>query len=1201
MHLDTHSWYSFHLGVSSPAELVAHAAELGHTHLGLCDLDGTYGLLSFHRAALKCGVRPVLGIALTAPVGQGRAPASKADQALPAAAALTRGHPRRDNPDRADAMNGVPTRDLEKQHIGSLRLTDKTWHAGDARHGVPSGGGLRLPDAVVLARNRDGYSMLCALAAGRQLEPRWDIARALYQAGESCFVITDREELLRYLAPRLGPERLFVRLSADYGPAYRAAQVRQRKLAERFRLRPCACTDVCFVRPQDRDVHHLLCAIGQNTSLQLAHGVRPRNHYLAAPTELGGLFYQHPEALATARGLAERCEVELLSDGPHFPEFPVGRGETPQGVLRELCLRGLQSRFKGTQGQEHLNRLDMELGVIHDLKFTSYFLFVRDILREANRRGISCLGRGSAANSLVSYVLGLTPLDPLQYDMYFERFLNPERKHSPPDIDIDFNWKRRDEVLQCIYDKWGVERVALISTHVTYRSKSALRETAKVFGLGDREISALSKYMPGMHAAKLAGDLSRLPELRGFDFSIEPYNQVLPLAARLAGKPRHLGIHCGGIVIAPGKITDFTGLQRAAKGYVVTQYEMHGVEGMGLVKFDVLGNRSLGVREDLLARLANADVGRPVSDLGALTRDATTQAMIRSGRTMGCFYIESPAMRQLLQQLQTDSFRGLTAASSVIRPGVAQSGMMQEYIRRVNGQPPRLPSHPLVDELLKETCGVMVFQEDVMRVAHCLAGFTPAEADLLRRAMNGKLRGTDQMHRLEKRWQEGCAANNVDRASADEIWRQLSSFSDFSFCKAHSASFATLSYQMAWLKAHHTAEFMAAVITNGGGFYGPQAYLSECRRLGLAVLPPDVNHSEYAYSAEILKAPEGARPCAPFFLSPEDARPDVTSSPRAARAEARPPQNAVRVGLGVIKSVNSELLQRIPAERAKRGAFAGLRGFIQRVRPQRAELETLVLCGALDSLGRTRPELLWEAGLLDKAEGKRLKAGNLEATFAGFSGAGAPARHTALQMTADAGTGARATEPFLNDYSINRRLQLELEHFGMVVSRHPLEAFSNLPTRGIVQAVDLPRQAGKRVRLLGWCIATKRVNIEPRSQPTADLLALQAQHLDVPEPALPEAGEEERESAAVEIGLIARGPDLRSGGHDYYAPASHSMKFMSMEDTTGTYEATLFPRAYAQFAPLTRFTGPFVVSGVVEEQFGVCSVNCDRLELLEAD
>jgi DNA polymerase III alpha subunit len=557
-----------------------------------------------------------------------------------------------------------------------------------------------------------------------------------------------------------------------------------------------------------------------------------------------------------------------------------------------------------------------------------------------------------------------------------------------------------------------------------------------------------------------------------------------------------------------------------------------------------------------------------VNDLRTLTCDRQIQQMLRSGQTMGCFYIESPAMRQLLQQLKTASFRDLTAASSVIRPGVAQSGMMQEYIRRVNGGPPRLPSHPLVDELLEETKGVMVFQEDVMRVAHRLAGFTPAEADLLRRAMNGKLRGTDQMHRLEKRWQQGCEAKGVDRASADEIWRQLSSFSDFSFCKAHSASFATLSYQMAWLKAHYPADFMAAVITNGGGFYGPQAYLSECRRLGLAILPPDVNHSEYEYSA----SSGGCR--------------TAGQQPFGSTVAAAPP-DAIRVGLCTIRNVAAALLERIPAERARRGPFRNLPDFIRRVRPQRAELEVLVLSGACDSLGPARPELLWEAGLAP-----------VQRTEYKVQGAGTQAELLCTDATVATlhPPCALHAAPGLTPYSPAKLLQLEVEHLGLFISRHPLEAFPGLPEQGIVRASDLARHIGRRVSLLGWCIATKRVNIAER-RPSVDLLSLQAAEFDLPDN--PEAAEDDDApaSAAVDIGLIARGPDPRSGGHDYYAPATHSMKFMSMEDTTGTYEATLFPQAYARFAPLTRCPGPFIVTGRVEEQYGVCSVNCDRLEL----
>lgn len=1114
-HLDARSWYSFHCGVSSPPELCAQAAELGHPALGLCDVDGTYGLLPFYKAALRHGLRPLLGIALTEGGSGGAALSGGAGGHSGTEAGATRDGPggRR----QQGGINAAPT-------------------------------GLSRPPgsiaAIVIARDRQGYSELCALAAGRRLDPRWDIVRALTTGTERCYVITCREDLLAALAPRLGPGRLFVRTVADYGPPQRAQQERQLRLAQRCKLHPAACTEVCFTRPQDQIIHHLLTAIGQCTSLEQAQGVRPRSHYLAAPTELGGYFYACPEALRNAEAIAESCEVELELGKWVFPSYSLPPGETAAGALRELCQRGLQWRFKGGQEPEHVARLDHELAVIDKLGYSSYFLFVRDIVREASRLRIPCLGRGSAANSLVSYLLGLTPIDPLKYNLYFERFLNPERA-SPPDIDIDFNWKRRDEILSYVYRRWGEERVALISTHVTYRAKSALRETAKVFGLSDREISQVSRFLPSMNAGKLTGTAQRLPELRGIDFSVEPYKHILPLAARLAGKPRHLGIHCGGIVIAPGRITDFTGLQRAAKGFVVTQYEMFAVEEAGLIKIDLLGNRSLGVLEDSLQALGARGIRTPVHNLAALTTDPATVQMIREGRTMGCFYIESPAMRALLQRLGTQSFEGLTAASSVIRPGVAESGMMQEYIRRVRGLPRVLPSHPLLERILPETHGVMVYQEDVIRVAHAVAGLSPAQADILRRSMSGKLRGPEVMNQLREGFLAGCEKQGVDSASALEIWRQLSSFSGYSFCKAHSASFATLSYQVAWLKAHHPAEFMAAVISNGGGFYGPRAYLSECERLGLRILPPDVNHSNAEYTAD------GA---------------------------------GIRVGLMVIKGLRSQLVARLVEQRGRGGPYLSVEDLIQRTGPSKPELEALILCGALDSLGRPRPELMWEAKLCRGGPG----AASLQ-TFRPLLSAGQEACST-------------QTLPRLDDFTLLQLAALEQEHLGMLVSRHPLSLVGEQPgLRGLVQAVELPHCQGRTVRLLGWCIATKRVDMT-RREPPKDLLALQAEHADIPEQYGEDEAEddgEERRNTAEDLGIVRAGGNGRSTPYHYYDTGVRAMKFMSMEDESGTYEVTLFPKAYAQFAPLTRFSGPFIVSGIVEEQFGVVSVNCTHLARLE--
>jgi len=436
--------------------------------------------------------------------------------------------------------------------------------------------------------------------------------------------------------------------------------------------------------------------------------------------------------------------------------------------------------------------------------------------------GIPCLGRGSAANSIVSYLLGLTPVDPIALNMYFERFLNPARQ-SPPDIDIDFSSQRRDDILNYVYERWGADRAAMISTHVTFRARGAFREVAKVFGLSDKEITTIARHMPHASAAGLGSLKERFPEMRGIDLNAEPYRHIIPLASRLHGCPRHLGIHCGGIVIAPNKLTEFTALARSAKGLSVTQYEMFSVEDVGLIKIDLLGNCGLDAYEETIKTLARRGIRPPAHDLETVLTDPATVDLVRSGRTMGCFYIESPGMRQLLKRLKTQTFLELTAASSVIRPGVAESGMMQEYIRRVRGEAPRQPSHPLMLKLLPETRGVMIYQEDVIRVAHELAGLSLAEADLLRRAMSGKLRSMNRMNDVREQFIAGCEANGVDTASALTIWRQIASFSGYSFCKAHSAAFASLSWKVAYLKAHYPAEYMAAVLSHSGGFYGQRA------------------------------------------------------------------------------------------------------------------------------------------------------------------------------------------------------------------------------------------------------------------------------------------------------------------------------------------------------------------------------------------
>jgi len=1171
MHLDARSWYSFHDGVSSPAALCAQAAELGFETLGLCDVDGIYGLIGFYKSALKCGLRPLLGLSLTDPASKGHAVAGGVGakpRFAPGEGAGDAGRsmasPLRDGGDYPAYLDG-------KKPLPPGSKGAPYGRKGDA-DSVPSAA------ATVIARDRDGYGELCRLASARRLRADFKLAEALERGTGHCYVITDQVELLRRLGPRLGPRRLFVRLAPDYGEACRARQLRQLKLAAHFRLSPVACTDVRFLRPQDQPVHHVLRAIGQNATLQTAQGVCPREHYLSAPVELGGYYYDCPQALDTARELAQGCEVDFELGKWVFPDYPLSRGESPQRALRDLCQRGLVWRY-GRGGdspagydQRHLSRLDYELDVIDKLGYTSYFLAVYDIVRAAGRRGIPCLGRGSAANSIVSYLLGLTPVDPIALNMYFERFLNPARQ-SPPDIDIDFSSKRRDEILKFVYERWGRERVAMISTHVTFRARGAFREVGKVFGLSDKEISIIARRIPHTSAEGLTTIKQDFAELRGVDLRAEPYCHIIPLASQLGGCPRHLGIHCGGVVIAPERLTDYTALQRAAKGFVVTQYEMFSVEDVGLIKIDLLGNCGLDALEDTLRSLAARGIRPPTQRLETAVQDPDTVELVREGRTMGCFYIESPGMRQLLKRLRTQTFLELTAASSVIRPGVAESGMMQEYIRRVRGQEHKLPSHPLMLKLLPETRGVMIYQEDVIRVGHELAGLSPAEADLLRRAMSGKLRSAERMNEVRERFVAGCEKNGIDTASALTIWRQIASFSGYSFCKAHSAAFASLSWKVAYLKAHHPADFMAAVLSHSGGFYGSRAYLSEAERLGLGILPPDVNYSDLEYKAEY----SVGRDSVPVPMTARLAHQQDGSGPDGHGDPSHEP-DAVRVGLQVIKGVGTAALERIVTARTQAGPYSSLPEFIRRARPGRGELEILIQCGALDSLKMSRPQLQW------LADGEHR---------AGLRGGSLPLSEDERLADFSRQVGAR-----LSDHDEQTRCNLELEHFGMLVSRHPLTLVAG-QVKGVIRARELPRYVGRPVRLLGWCIATKRVDLT-RRRAVRDTLALQGGDHGGPNPlAADELDEDEpRESAAAELGIIRSTSNGRPPPYHYYEHSRRALKFMSMEDLSGTFEVVLFPQAYERLAHLTVYAGPFVVSGTVEEQFDTYTVNATGLRLL---
>ncbi len=512
-----------------------------------------------------------------------------------------------------------------------------------------------------------------------------------------------------------------------------------------------------------------------------------------------------------------------------------------------MAYEGARRRYGPPLSRAVRERLERELAVIAQLDFCDYFLVVRDIVEFAEREGIPHVGRGSAANSIVSYCLGISAVCPLKFDLYFERFLN-EFRTDVPDIDIDFCWRRRDDVINYVYARYGAGRVAMVSTHSTLRARSAFRDVGRVMGLPLDEVGALSKLLPHYGASSIEEAMGMFPEMAGFPIDREPWRTVVGTALKIDGYVRHLSIHLGGLVIGDRPLTWYTPLEDSAKGIVVTQYEMKGIEAIGLVKIDLLGQRSLSI---VAEAARSVEEGRGVRvDLDHLPdADPPTAALLRRGQTMGCFQIESPGMRALLQMQQAEDITDLIQGLSLIRPGPSSSGMKHAFIRRRRGEEPVPWPTPLLKEALGRTYGVMLYQEDILKVAQAVAGFSLAEGDELRKLISKK-RSREKMRELRGKFVAGAGARGVGAQVAGEIWDRIEDFAAYSYCKAHATTYGHISYQAAYLKAHWPAEFLASVIANKAGFYDARTYFEEARRLGVRILAPDVNRSEIETKSE---------------------------------------------------------------------------------------------------------------------------------------------------------------------------------------------------------------------------------------------------------------------------------------------------------------------------------------------------------------
>lgn len=892
MFLNTHSWFSFKYGLLKPEALLEEAAKAGVRAFALSDILSTAGIPDFVRLAPQYGIRPVAGIEF------------------------------RQGPQ-------VLYIGLAKNNLGFRQLNQLlSPHLLD---GEP----LSSSAALGVTKTPDAFFILPLATPLRALHPN-----------EYIGVRPAELTRLPFSPWAKHPEKLVAWLPVTF---------------------PQATGPVPF------NTHRLLRTVARNTLLSQLPSeelAAPDEHF-RTPAEVRHIYRDFPALVRNAECLLEQCSI-TFDNSDKTPKVFGASAAHDREALHRLAREGLRRRYPRLS-RKVVARLHHELDVIERMGFISYFLINHDIVRHAQGRGFFHVGRGSGANSLVAYCLGITDVDPVELDLYFERFISTARK-KPPDFDIDFSWKDRDEVFHYIFDKYNGPsgasgpgtciHAAQVATYTTFQWRGAVRELGKALGLPPAEIDALgegrSRYGGG-HPSGLvrSGQADRVARA------------VVRYAERIIGMPHQFGIHVGGILVSEEPIASYSALHRPPKGFPVVQFSLLEAEDLGLHKFDILSQRGLGhIRDavelvDGLARtvydqgtrtvdpmgrpyrcsVADKAATIPIHDIPRFKTDPAIKQLLRTGDTVGCFYVESPGMRMLLKKLRVEDYLTLVAASSIIRPGVAESGMMREFILRHN-DPERVKRAPkaLLD-IMPDTYGVMVYQEDVLKVAHHYAGLSLEEADTLRRGMTARFRERPEFKAVEEKFFSNCKAKGHPDEQAREIWRQIESFASFSFAKGHSASYAVESYQSLWLKAHHPLEFLVAVANNFGGFYSTEFYLHEAKRHGAVVEAPCVNTS-----AELCVLVRVVSSQLPVDRAPDNQQPTT--------------DNHIYLGLANIKSLSAETVQLILHERKQRGPFTGLEDLLHRVPLPLEQARILIRAGALRFTGRSKPQLLWDLALL---------------------------------------------------------------------------------------------------------------------------------------------------------------------------------------------------------------------------------------------
>jgi DNA-directed DNA polymerase III PolC len=952
--LRCHSYYTFLNSTLSPATIVNLAKQHGLSAIALTDIGNLHGAVEFAQAAERAGIKPIFGAELQ--------------------------------------VNEHPL----LLYVESTR-------------------GYHNLNRLLVAKEEGRMENEEAAVAARQRAPITSEFLIQHSALLDGLTAVSTDSRLAELFP---------------GRFYQMAT----KQSDGSRFPVVACPTVHYALPGDRMKYDIVQSIRTLTLLRQQHPTKRldgRFHF-RTPSEMTIACHDHPEWLAHSLEIAERCNFEMPFGKPQFPAFAPPDGTTPREFLRQLVLDGARRRYPDSQLSTIHPQLSQELSIISAVGYEEYFLVVWNILQDCRQHGIEWITRGSAADSLVCYCLGISDVCPIRFGLYFRRFLNEERMalNKLPDIDIDFPHDRKDDVVDLIFAKYSREQCAVVGGFSTFQARSAFADVAKVLGVAEREVRRFTDHFPWSFGggwvpdeptpsggARLREMLAASPENHDLPLNEEPFKTALDMAEFLDGFPRYPKMHPCGVVLSRQPMHELTPTFISNKGYPTTHFDMDAVEVIGLVKVDVLAQGGLAVMRDVKASLAKRSVAVDLKTLEPW-QDPQVWEMISGGGARAVHHIESPAMTGLCRQCNVRDIDTLIAIVSVIRPGAANEGKKLAFTRRYQGLEPVTYPHPSLEPVLRDTFGLVVYEEHILQICEAFAGLPPGRADVLRRALNKQKRAVIAVIREE--FIASARARGHAPEKIEEVWGLVAGFAGYAFCKAHSTAYGVEAYQSAWLKRNYPAEFMAAVLTNGKGFYDPLVYVLESYRLGLKFLPPSVNEPGPAFEVH---------------------------------------GNAIRVPLTRTKGLTERTIKRLLAEH-ERGAFTSLADFHRRVKPLPEEMETIIRTGGFDEFGQTRTRQFWEVQRLVKAESRKQKAEidgrNLEFDF-------------------DAGADPISTffdgnSSVLHEPTRRERLEAETELFGFAVSGHPLELFEDVAWDTYCPVARLGEHVGETVVTCGLVV-----------------------------------------------------------------------------------------------------------------------------------